>query len=355
MRKVIFIALSLISIVGYGQGIKISALPQAVSLSGSEVLPIVQSGITKKTTVQSISSLGGFWKTTGNAGTDPATNFIGTSDLVGLKLATNNVQFAYVDSLQNTLIGHTLPNNYDAKFYSAANFYPLGVSGIGFDYYRDIVGIHAFSIAGDYSGLGGDSNEVSTGIINFNTGDVAVSSVHYNGGSEYEAALEVMTGGYTSKVLVHDSLTLIATNGTNIYGNLRIQNGTQGSNKVLTSNASGLASWQNPHSLRIVSSDLETLTDSSNGGTVLINNSSNAWDFYIPSAASVPAGFEVTIGKLNSTSTGAVTVNTLGGVLQDLSGTYSGTFLLADWGNLGRSMTWVADGNAIWYLKQGGR
>lgn len=57
MRKVIFIALSLLSVVDYGQGIKISALPQAGSLSGSELTPIVQNGITKKTTVQSIANL----------------------------------------------------------------------------------------------------------------------------------------------------------------------------------------------------------------------------------------------------------------------------------------------------------
>lgn len=59
MRKVIFIALSLLSVVGYGQGIKISALPQAGSLTGSELTPVVQNGITKKTTVQSIANLGG--------------------------------------------------------------------------------------------------------------------------------------------------------------------------------------------------------------------------------------------------------------------------------------------------------
>ncbi|HLP52476.1 MAG TPA: hypothetical protein VK154_16425 [Chitinophagales bacterium] len=52
---------------------------------------------------------GTFWKITGNSGTAPATNFLGTTDNVRLVFRTNNVERATIDAAGNTGIGIAAP------------------------------------------------------------------------------------------------------------------------------------------------------------------------------------------------------------------------------------------------------
>lgn len=111
MRKLILFIALLCSISAGAQGVKISALPQAGSLTGSEITAIVQSGVTKKTTVQSIANLGGgassfngdsvlkyAWGLTGNSGTNPSTNFIGTIDAQDFVTKTYNTERYRIDT-----------------------------------------------------------------------------------------------------------------------------------------------------------------------------------------------------------------------------------------------------------------
>ena len=76
----------------YSQGIKISNLPQAETLTGVELLPVVQSGVTKKTTSLSIANLSptysadSLWRSS-NGNLYPASSLnvgIGTSTPSGL-------------------------------------------------------------------------------------------------------------------------------------------------------------------------------------------------------------------------------------------------------------------------------
>ncbi|HWV65450.1 hypothetical protein [Chitinophaga sp.] len=82
------------------------------------------------------------WNTLGNAGTDPANNFVGTTDNQGLALRTNNTEKVRVTPTGNVGIGTTAPNSKldlgtdvsSAKLavYNAAagnDFYGFGLSG----------------------------------------------------------------------------------------------------------------------------------------------------------------------------------------------------------------------------------
>ncbi len=51
----------------------------------------------------------GFWQTGGNAGTDPATNYLGTSDAVALKLGTNGAGAAWITPAGDVGIGTASP------------------------------------------------------------------------------------------------------------------------------------------------------------------------------------------------------------------------------------------------------
>ena len=51
------------------------------------------------------------WGLTGNAGTSPSTNFIGTADNVSLRFRTNNTAKMIIDSMGNVGIGTTSPKS----------------------------------------------------------------------------------------------------------------------------------------------------------------------------------------------------------------------------------------------------
>lgn len=106
MKKLVYLLL-LISSGAFAQ-VKISQLPSANALTGAELIPVVQSNVTKKTTVDSVKSFLNItpgWSLTGNSGTNPATDFIGTVDSVGLSIGTAGTEAIHVDSLGRTYIG----------------------------------------------------------------------------------------------------------------------------------------------------------------------------------------------------------------------------------------------------------
>ncbi|MDR6544289.1 hypothetical protein J2810_000311 [Chryseobacterium rhizosphaerae] len=55
------------------------------------------------------------WNTTGNSGTNPATNFLGTADVADLILKTNNTERLRINSTGNIAIGGT-PDDVDVPF-----------------------------------------------------------------------------------------------------------------------------------------------------------------------------------------------------------------------------------------------
>ena len=58
---------------------------------------------------QSLSSNGGGWGLTGNAGTNHTTNFLGTTDSVSLRFKTSNTARMVIDSIGNVGVGTSLP------------------------------------------------------------------------------------------------------------------------------------------------------------------------------------------------------------------------------------------------------
>jgi len=299
-------------------------------------------------------SCNSFWRINGNNETVPGINFIGTTDLQDVVIKTNNVQRAIFGSTGQVEIKSSFAENDSMVFMLSDNALGFGMKAIG-AYRKTNDGVSGlFSI--DATSFGKTRNYSTYGFTDF-AGNNAIMESSFDSITQ-SAQLHFGVQGTPLDPDSPDtyySMRMSTDSGLAIKMPLYYQDGSEGVGKLLTSDATGLAIWQNPHILRIVSSNSDTLISSDNGGTVSINNSSNNWTFYMPSAASVPIGFEVTVGKINSTATGIATVSTLGGVLQDLSGTFSGSYILQDWGNLGRSMTWVSDGTAIWYLKQGGR
>lgn len=322
MRKVIFIALSLLSVVGYGQGIKISALPQAGSLTGSELTPVVQNGITKKTTVQSIANLGGGgsgWSLTGNAGTNPDSNFIGTTDAKDFVTKTNGIERFRIDTNGYILLGNRILSIRDSV--NPKNIININDADLAFqvgsvtDSFQSSVSIFNTtienSITSQSTGLGvghnidstSSSDRVSYNGLDFQQGvydnegtkgnittemnifspsldrDIAYLGMHYghweyfisdtsSGGSELPQGhgvfgldslafathvTEKPTSEYASKFatkFLADTAFkfMIDSNETPIFSvhrnGVKIVDGTQGSGKVLTSNAYGLANWQ---------------------------------------------------------------------------------------------------------------
>jgi hypothetical protein len=109
------------------------------------------------------------WSLTGNTGTNPASNFIGTTDAVDLVFKTNNVQIARFPSATGSAIGHTIfigelagdgntavGNVYAIGFRAAQNNTGLAVNAIG-------QGAGRGNSGEDFNGFGVDAGRNNTG------------------------------------------------------------------------------------------------------------------------------------------------------------------------------------------------
>lgn len=212
-----------------------------------------------------------FWNLIGNSGTNTSTNFIGTTDNTGLVFKTNNITFGSITPTQYLTFTAPQPGGNTSYIYNGSiSLFAHTLPGVGFDYYIPSSGIHSIAFAGDYSSLGGHVGEITVGLLNESTGEEAVFAAHYNGGGTYELGMEVITNTGTSKVLVQNNLINIETSVLNI------QTGTPGLGKVLTSDATGNATWQSPvlytqtATKQIINTTTETSLISSGVGTAQI-------------------------------------------------------------------------------------
>lgn len=111
MKKII--SLILLSACELHAQLKISQLPASGTLTGTELLPVVQGGVTKQTTTQAIANLGvggGGWGLTGNTVT-ALTNSIGTTNNFDLNIITNNTQRLKITSTGSVNIGNATTAN----------------------------------------------------------------------------------------------------------------------------------------------------------------------------------------------------------------------------------------------------
>ncbi len=71
----------------------------------ADSLLTITNGLVRKLPLSTFTAATNVWSTTGNAGTNPSLNFIGTSDNTSLSIRTNNVQGILLDSVGNVSIG----------------------------------------------------------------------------------------------------------------------------------------------------------------------------------------------------------------------------------------------------------
>lgn len=93
----------------------IDGVTNLILAKAGEAVTLFSNGIEWKATSTNNSSLSSDWNLTGNAGTNPATNFVGTTDATSLVLKTNAISRVNVSSDGVTKIGDVVGGN-DTKF-----------------------------------------------------------------------------------------------------------------------------------------------------------------------------------------------------------------------------------------------
>ena len=228
------------------------------------------------------------WSLTGNAGTNPSTNFIGTVDNVDLSLRRNNQRVAWFGSL-NTSLGQLSLASSSTGTYNIA----LGIASL----YSNTTGYNNSSTGG-YS-----LNKNTTGYDNVANGVYALhsnTSGKQNVGIGNKALYNNVTGnnntaiGYNANVgvdgltnataigngavvnqsnaiqLGNSTITKVyagtGTNATLVAGGLQVTGGTPAIGKVLVSDVNGVATWQD------MSAGNDNQTLSLNGNQLTISN-----------------------------------------------------------------------------------
>lgn len=205
------------------------------------------------------------WSLTGNAGTTAGTNFVGTTDNVDLVFKRNGVFAGRIGTTFGSIVmgsgsysgtagGTTIfGSNAGASITGTFN------TGIGSDIFA------ATNSGVQNSTVGGESMQANT-TGSFNTGIGYSNLLQGTTGSNnvalgYEAGLwntlsgRLFINGFGHTTQAQDSTQSIVygvmtSNGAGqrfkINGSIHIVDGTQGANKVLTSDAAGIGSWQTP-------------------------------------------------------------------------------------------------------------
>jgi trimeric autotransporter adhesin len=152
------------------------------------------------------------WGLTGNAGTDVTTNFIGTTDNVGLKFKVNNISagFLYSDVSSNTNFGYeTLTNNgfnySDAFGYQALKINSTGLANAAFgraSLTNNTTGSYncAFGSSSLYNNTSGNRNiAFGLGALQQNeTADDNVAIGYFSSGSNSTGFYNIAIGSYSS-------------------------------------------------------------------------------------------------------------------------------------------------------------
>ncbi|MTI39574.1 tail fiber domain-containing protein, partial [Fulvivirga lutimaris] len=197
------------------------------------------------------------WGLTGNAGTNPANEFIGTTDAAEFNIRTNDTERVTILSDGNVGIRNALPlallhatqNNTTeqalrVQTLSATNAENVALiqgfgTGVGLNTNINNVAStnpavyfntnsQAPTLIVDWTG------SVSTEIVSFRNAGVGVASIGVNGGAYFDGDVGIGIAVPTTKL--------------DIVGAIKIADGTEAAGSVLTSDADGLASWQTPAS-----------------------------------------------------------------------------------------------------------
>jgi hypothetical protein len=172
------------------------------------------------------------WNLTGNAGTDPALNFVGTTDAQPLRFATGvgSVERMRISETGNVGIGTATPSS------------PLHVASTG----NRVNTIDGSNTIGTWSEI----RNTSTGGQIF--GMVSTGSANGEGAGKLLFTKNNLFGSNAGTIMAFDWATANVGIGTSapaakvdIIGTIKITDGTQAAGRVLTSDANGVATWQN--------------------------------------------------------------------------------------------------------------
>jgi hypothetical protein len=232
------------------------------------------------------------WSLTGNSGTNPPSNFIGTTDAHVLVFKVNNSKSGYLD--------------YDAsKANTGFGFKSLNVNTGS---YNTAYGYQAMysNTAGSYGTANGSSALYSNTIGNLNTAD-GYAALHYN------------TGGYNNTANGADALyfnTLgsynLASGSSALYFNTTGNYNTANGVNALHSNTTGYSNVAVGISALFNNSTGHNLV--AVGDSALYNQSTNGSGYYYNTAIGSKALFSNTTGSGNTaTGSAALYSNTTGG------------------------------------------
>lgn len=198
------------------------------------------------------------WSLTGNSGTDPSTNFLGTTDAQDLVIKVDNAEVGRFGSIGNIALGGDVTAATGVTSFAASTGLSFGTGSNAFsgstalgDNSNAFSGSYTYASGSTSMGIGVKSksyNGVAVGTYNDSTN--AASSTSYDplnrafqigigtDNANRANALTVLFNGNTGIGTVNPDSTL------HVVGGFKLVNGTQGNGKVLTSDANGGASWQ---------------------------------------------------------------------------------------------------------------
>ncbi len=183
------------------------------------------------------------WDLTGNTGTNPSVNFVGTSDNTVLRFRTNSIPAGLLD--------HTASN----AFYGTNAGISSGGSGNTF----------LGALAGNANSTGGGNTFVGTATAQSNSTGTENTALGFS--ANVSNALQNATAiGNRAFATQSNSVVLGSINGVNgstastnvgigttapaqrlhVVGNIRMEDGNQAAGRVLVSNANGTATWTDP-------------------------------------------------------------------------------------------------------------
>lgn len=165
------------------------------------------------------------WNLDGNGGTDPGSNFLGTTDTQPLVIKTNDNEAMRIDTSGNVGIGTTAPQS-KLHVNSGADAVSVRVAS---NTVASAIAFHNSSVSSDSVMVGAQANS-----LRFITDGMDRVAITENG----DVGIGTVTPGAKLEV----------------NGQVKITGGNPGANRVLTSDGNGLASWRPPFSLVVRSS-----------------------------------------------------------------------------------------------------
>ncbi|MGC4101986.1 beta strand repeat-containing protein [Ferruginibacter sp.] len=193
--------------------------------ASSDSVVTINNGVVRKLAASALAASNNAWSTTGNASTNPTTNFIGTTDAQALVVKENNTQVARFEANSIALGNGAAVNN-------ATHSYALGSnSSISFGKTQSYAIGHGASATTDNAFAIGNS-AVTNGSNSIALGNSAAAN------NTYSAALGY---GATTAYGITDALAM-GTNATaNASNSVAIGSNTTAANKTVTNAANAIA------------------------------------------------------------------------------------------------------------------